>query len=228
MQSSALAHNNDVTSFHLGNEVRINLMKAKAKDFYWLIINKTYNDKHSGPQRWDITLNLAEEKWSDIFNSVRNISKKNKMKEFHLKSIHSIVVTKKELHKFGIKTDDKCIYCGEQDSIDHTFLEYHFTQRFTKTCLSWFNDNNNANFTPNKEELLFGIFNNSMPLLKKFNRTLLFIKRHIYTRKLNEEALFLSDFITKIKFKYRIEKLSKLFSAVKKQYAPSSIYITFK
>ena len=51
----------DVTSFRLGNEVRINLMEAKAKDFYWLIINKTYNDKHSGPQRWDTTLNLDEE-----------------------------------------------------------------------------------------------------------------------------------------------------------------------
>ena len=128
------------------------------------------------------------------------------MKEFHFKFIHRIIVTKKELHKFGIKTDNECIYCRDQDSIEHTFLECHFTQRFTRTCLSWFNDNNNTNFTPNKEELLFGIFNNSMPLLKKFNYTLLFIKRHIYTRKLNEEALLLSDFIKKIKFKYHIEK----------------------
>ena len=88
-------------------------MKAKAKDFYWRIINKTYNDKHSGPQRWDTTLNLDEEKWSGIFNSVRDISKENKMKEFHFKFIHRIIVTKKELHKLGIKTDNECIYCGE-------------------------------------------------------------------------------------------------------------------
>ena len=50
--------------------------------------------------------------------------------------MHRIVVMKKELYKFGIKTDDEYIYCWEQDSIDHTFRECHYTQRFTKICLS--------------------------------------------------------------------------------------------
>ena len=61
--------------------------------------------------------------WKKIFASLKNICKETKLKEFQFKFIHRIIVTKKELCKYGIKTDDECLYCGEQDSIDpwHTF-----------------------------------------------------------------------------------------------------------
>ena len=87
----------------------------------------------------------------------------------------------------------------KKDSIGHTFLECHFTRRFTKICLSWFNDNNNANVTPNKEEFLFGISNNSMPLLNTEIQlhNIIYQAIYIYTRKLNKEALLLYDFITR-------------------------------
>jgi len=57
-----------------------------------------------------------------IFTSLKSICKETKLKEFQFKLIHRIVVTKKELHRYGIKMDDECLYCGEKDSIDHTFL----------------------------------------------------------------------------------------------------------
>ena len=63
MQSSALAHINDLTSFRLGNEVKINL-EVKAKDS---------RDRHSDPKRWDNTLDLDEKTRNNTFNSVRGI-----------------------------------------------------------------------------------------------------------------------------------------------------------
>ena len=48
--------------------------------------------------------------------------KKKKLREFHFKFIHRIVVTKKELFRFKLKEDGDCIYCGEADSIDHSLL----------------------------------------------------------------------------------------------------------
>ena len=59
--------------------------------------------------------------WKGIFNSLKNTCKEVKLKEIQLKLIHRIVVIKKERFRYGIKTDDECLYCGEHDSIDHTF-----------------------------------------------------------------------------------------------------------
>ena len=131
--------------------------------------------------------------------------KENRLKEYHFKFIHRIIITKKELHRFGIKADDNYLYCSEQDSIDHTFLECPFTKRFVKTCLNWLNDANESQFNPSAEELLFGIPNPSSFLLKKLNFTLLSMRRYINIKKLKQEALTLPEFISKIKFKYRLE-----------------------
>ena len=46
--------------------------------------------------------------------------------------MHRIVVTKKELHRYGIKADDECLHCGEKNSIYHTFLNCRFL-RFSQT-----------------------------------------------------------------------------------------------
>ena len=49
------------------------------------------------------------------------------------------------------------IYCGDLDSIDHTFSECQFTKSFTEEVLQWFNTENNSKFNPNTEDFLFGI-----------------------------------------------------------------------
>ena len=51
-----------------------------------------------------------------MFTSLKNICKETKLKEFQFKLIQRIVVTKEELHRYGINADDECLYCGEKDS----------------------------------------------------------------------------------------------------------------
>ena len=53
------------------------------------------------------------------FTSLKTVCRETKLKEFQYKLIHRIVVTKKELYRYGIKGDDEYIYCDEKDSIDH-------------------------------------------------------------------------------------------------------------
>ena len=67
------------------------------------------------------------------------------------------MVTKKELFRYLIKTDDECLYCGDHDSIDHTFKDCAFVKRFVKNVINWFSAVNNSNLIPTIEEKLFGI-----------------------------------------------------------------------
>ena len=109
--------------FPLNNNVQINLEKAKSRDFYQLLNNQTHTGVHAGPKKWSENLSLNEDSWEKFFKSLRKVCKETKPKEFQFKLIHRIVVTKRELFKYGIKADDECCFCGDKDSIDHTFID---------------------------------------------------------------------------------------------------------
>jgi len=81
---------------------------------------------------------LNKEVWTRIFKSLKIICKETKLKEFQFKFIHRTIVTKKELFRFGIKTDDEFLYCGDKDSIAHSFIERVVTKMFIKNVLDWF------------------------------------------------------------------------------------------
>ena len=131
----------------------------------------THTTAHSGPRRWSRDLSLDEGTWEKIFTSLKTVCRETKLKEFQYKLIHRIVVTKKELHRYGIKEDDECIYCGEKDSIDHTFRDCHFVKIFIQRVINWFNIENKIKLNPSSEEILFGITLDvhERVLVKKFN-----------------------------------------------------------
>ena len=201
--------NEDPEFFLLDENVVINLLRTRSKDFYWLIVDKKRKEKQTGPKRWNQSVPTDKTNWPNIFKSVQKTCRENKVREFHFKFIHRIVVTKKELFRFNIKPDSNCIYCGDLDSIDHTFSECQFTKSFTQEVLQWFNTENDSEFNLNTEDLLFGIFPSSSTLIKKLNYTLLFLWYYIYMKKLQTDSplLLLSDFINKVKYKYKLEKI---------------------
>ncbi|KAL9957825.1 hypothetical protein ACROYT_G034773 [Oculina patagonica] len=144
--------------FLLGEAVQINLDKAKSRDFYNLLNVKTHNEDHTGPLRWSQNLSINSDTWSKIFKSLKSICKDTKLKEFQFKFIHRIIVTNKELFRFGIRPDDECLYCGDKDSIEHTFIECPFTKTFVQSVVQWFNQTNLCQIFPTTEEVLFGYF----------------------------------------------------------------------
>ena len=58
-----------------------------------------------GPRRWNKTIGENKTNWGKIFRSARKVYKENKLREFHFKFMHSVVVTKTELFRFIIKPD---------------------------------------------------------------------------------------------------------------------------
>ena len=103
-------YNDNVFTFHLNDSVQLHLDNIKTRDFYKLLLEKIHTVEHAGPKKWNRNLSLSEEKWEKIFTSLKKICKETKLKEFHFKLIHRIMVTKKELFGFGIKDDDNGIF----------------------------------------------------------------------------------------------------------------------
>ena len=49
--SAEMINNEDAETFNLDENVVINLLRAKSKDFYWLIVDKKYKEQQTGAKR---------------------------------------------------------------------------------------------------------------------------------------------------------------------------------
>ena len=196
--------------FSLDSTTQVDLGKLKPKDYYQLLNNKTHTAHQTGTQKWNKTFPLNENNWCQLFKSIPKLCQEQKLREFQFKFIHRIVVTRKKLFKFRIKPNSDCIYCGEEDSIEHTFKDCSFTKSFIEKTLEWFNNTNKCNFTPSEKDILFGIFINNTKtgeLVRRLNYTFLFMRYYIYSAKLEEKVFSVQEFMRKILLKYKIEKL---------------------
>ena len=158
--------------FLFNRSLSFNLDKAKLRDFYNLFIDKTHITPALEFRTMERNIFFNDEHWTKKFKSIRELCKETKPKEFQFKLIHRIVVTKRELFKYGIKTDDECCFCGEKESIDHTFIHCSFTKSFVEKVILWFNKTYNSQFSPTMEELLFGITSNLMRKVPPKNSTI--------------------------------------------------------
>ena len=81
-----------------------------------------------------------------------------------------------------------------------------FPKLFAQQVVDWFNAQNDSEFLPNMQQMLFATFKNAanqVPV-KKFNYTLHFMKVYVYVNKLSNNSLTLSEFTNKIKIEYKI------------------------
>ena len=145
-----------------------------------------------------------------IFIGKTTLSKSNLCaKKTNLKNFTSNSLI--ELHLFGVSNNSDCIYCGQPDSISHSFIDCHLSKQFFHKVLQHFNEENATSFTQSDEELLFGKFLNSVqlqrhPLQKKLNYCTLLAKYYLYNQKFNQIEPEVNEFEKKLNFKYHVEK----------------------
>ena len=106
---------------------------------------------------------ICAKQWKNILYRLNRFPEKISQGNFSSNfSIENFVVTKKELCR-------QCLYCEEQVSIEHTFLDCSFTKDFLSKVAQWFNNCNQSSFKPTNQEFFFEIFSNpaSKECLKK-------------------------------------------------------------
>jgi len=122
---------------------------------------------------------MDKDGWQSIFNSVRTNCKQPKLRECNFKFLHRLIVSKRELFRFGIKPDNEWLYCGKPDSTDHSFIHCHFTKHLINNIIQGFNEVNKCNFKPGMSKTFFGLEENLWD--NKFNCILLLMSNLIFT-----------------------------------------------
>ena len=192
------------STFHLSPSLLIDLSKLTCKDYYWLFLNRK-EPCATGPNKWQRGLPQFTFSWSTIFKRIKSISKQNKLKEFCYKLAHRIVTTKKELHLYGIEDNKSCHYCGDDDSLLHSFLGCQIAVDFLRKVLCWFNEKENSSITLNSKEILFGAATDNDNKIKQLNFCLLYAKIYFHFQKINQRACSWDAFVRKLNFMLKIE-----------------------
>ena len=123
-------------NFQLDETTQIDLIKIRTSEFYKLLNTRTHTVENKGHQKWDNHYVTKTDVWKKRFASLKTLCKEPKLKEFQFKFMHRIVVTKRELFRYGIQPDDDCVYCGERDSIDHSFSDGAFVKKFSHEVIN--------------------------------------------------------------------------------------------
>jgi len=77
------------------------------------------------PQKktWSEKNEVIADNWEKSINNIYKTTKDNKLKQFSFKLLHRILISKKELKRYGIVSNSECVECHEPDSLEHTFME---------------------------------------------------------------------------------------------------------
>ena len=85
--------------FLLANDHELNLGKAKAKDFYWILNKQSHQTLPSGPKKWnrEFEVELRTNGVRVLFLRQLKVfdCRENELKEFQFKSLHRIVILPK-------------------------------------------------------------------------------------------------------------------------------------
>ena len=197
--------------FYLSEETTLSLPKMRCKHYYKLF-NECSVSEPTGIKKWKEHFPNSFLDWRSNFTKIYQITKDNKLRQFLFKILHRIIITKKELKKFNIASDDHCNLCSRTVSIMHTFLECDVSLSLFSSTIKWFNDIHKLNVNPSVEQILFNLTDEIAPLTsiqkRRLDLLLLSMKHYLYSCKVFSKNPNMSELQTKLQMQWKIEHCS--------------------
>ena len=158
---------------------------------------------------WRKHCTVVADKWEQCIENNYKITRDNKLRQFYFKLLHRILVTNKELTRFGITDCTMCVMCGENDSIEHTFFECRSFLKLFDESLQWFNISHKTNIKLTPLQVFLNLptpaFNLSNKQTKDLCLLLLYVKQYHYGCKSMQKKTDTSEFISKFIIQLEIE-----------------------
>ena len=111
------------------NKTSFDLAEARCKHYYQLLNNYSCTVP-SGIKKWQEKFPEIFVDWFNKFQDIYRFTRDIKLRQFCFRFLHRTAVTKRELRLFRLADNDKCIYCSNADSIEHTFIACRESKNF--------------------------------------------------------------------------------------------------
>ena len=107
------------------HNVKILYENKKSASVFNRLIKKKDKNEHSMKDKWQVDLNIRvdDTAWKNIFNSCYKSLCNNTLVWFQIKVLYRVIGTRNYLYKLHLVDSSKCVYCGENETIVHMFVE---------------------------------------------------------------------------------------------------------
>ena len=116
-------------------------------------------------RNWKKIVSMNNNELTQPFKSIPKLCKETKLREFHFKLLHRIIVKRKELCKYQIKPDSDLFTVAREIPWNIPLSTALSPKHFFGRILDWLNKTYKCTFAPKKKkEMLFGINGNTKAL----------------------------------------------------------------
>lgn len=140
------------------------------------------------------------------------ITRETKLQSFQYRVLFRLITCKRYLHTIHMSEDDKCVYCGAQESITHFLVACPSAQDFWGKLDAWCQTNLDLRLPLlSKREIVLGITNvdGDFKLFKLVNWILLTARFYLHRQKLfHKNDISLIAFLAEARNKLIIEKMT--------------------
>jgi len=195
--------------FQISKDITLNLKKTFCKRLYKLFVEEIKTEP-TAIKSWRKNCPEVADNWVNCIQNNYKITWDNKLRQFYFKLLHRILVTNKELNRFGITDCVKCVLCGENDSIEHAFFDCQSLLKLCDESLQWFNSLHQINVSLTLPQCFLNLptpnTNLSNNQTKDLGFLLLYAKQYHYACKTMQKKQDTSEFISKFIIQLEIDK----------------------
>ena len=105
----------DMEDNHRSHVCKLLEAKKTCNMVYWKLLQKDAY-KPICIEKWTMELNeiYDESKWSSIFELPFKVCRDTKLRSFQWKIVNRSLITNKQLHRFGFRSNCLCSFCGKE------------------------------------------------------------------------------------------------------------------
>lgn len=215
-------------SFHDSERTAINVLKQSSKQLYYAII-LFKKPLVSSQMKWNevfpVGEDVTQEYWTQIYKRPYQSGRDTKLQSFQYRLCHRIIPCNKCLKNIRIRADDKCMYCQNQDSVQHFLFLCPATRTFWNQICAWLARETDVQIDMSTRSYLFGVPIDT-PQDRVTNFLLLFIKFYVYRQKLFHQGQFcLLQLLRELRLRLQVEKYITKMENKQSRFTPwSKIY----
>ena len=195
----------DFTSqqFILWSGRKINLKKAKSKDFYYEYVDFELEPPASY-RRWVLEKHVSEDLYYKSLSLVKQCTNEPKLLAMQFKIIHYITNCGENLKKWNIAEESACQFCqtNKTDTVVHALYDCEITWKYITEIFQLIDINNTVDSSLTAEAFIFGVEDPAL------NIVFLLIKKCILTGRTFHNGqmsfnLLLNEVCKRIKLDYQ-------------------------
>ena len=133
------------------------------------------------------------------------MTKETKLSIFQFKIIHNILPHRVLLYKMKITASDLCLYCSNQETLQHLLASCSLLRTFWSDVLPWWNSSFTRNILFNILKILYG-YNSGDPRSLLLNYYILIAKFDIFRYKIDSKSPTFPAFMALLKEKLLVYK----------------------